>query len=129
MWSVFAFKSLRYRFAQSFSALLGADLVLTMLSVPMVVTVHNAMQGAVSSSLQLFTVLLYLLYGWDLAIKGFIFHRALGVTMLQGTCLAFTMVLVSIFVGYAAGFGVQAQESVFDETDSSHATTDRSQGF
>ncbi|MBV1881622.1 MAG: hypothetical protein KUG82_08315 [Pseudomonadales bacterium] len=82
------------RFPQSVAALLGQDLVISCLSMPvLVMLVAKEAEGSVP---QAGSILLLLFYVWDLAVKGFIYRKALDVGPGLALMLAVAMVMSAI---------------------------------
>lgn len=95
---VLRLKSLSHRFTATITALLGADIVITALSWPLLLIVDPSPGGPVSGlDWLLFMVQLALVFWW-VTIAGFIFSRALGVPMPQGIAVAVFVILASLMV-------------------------------
>ncbi|MBL4868689.1 MAG: hypothetical protein JKY67_20185 [Pseudomonadales bacterium] len=84
------------RFEQSMTALLGQDMVISILSLPLLLLlVAQQQQGAQP---QVSSILLLIFYVWDLAVKGFICKKALGVGPVLAFMLAFALVMGAIML-------------------------------
>lgn len=91
MWSLLLaglmrFKSVPQRFVQTFSALLGIDLVMTCLSaLPMVVV---RLAGAEPAMLGVLQGLFLFFFAWDMLAKGAVYREALNIGPTLGNLLA-----------------------------------------
>ncbi len=88
-----AFKKLSSRFLQTFTALIGSDLVITAFSLPLVWANSLGERNALSMTTGLMILALMV---WDLIVKGFIFQRAMGISSLQGNLLALAMIMLTL---------------------------------
>lgn len=82
VYSVLLFKRLTARFQQTFTAMLGTDVLLSMISLPLVLIASRFSPD--SSLVALASAFWLLIFIWDVLIKGFIFHRAFNVSPLLG---------------------------------------------
>ncbi|UWN51092.1 hypothetical protein ASALC70_03317 [Alcanivorax sp. ALC70] len=91
--AVLGFKQLLERWVQTMMALLGVDILLTLVALPLLLIGH-AMGGTPP-----FVDGLYLIVvSWQLAIQSFIFHRAFAVGPLLGLALAFGLLILTFMV-------------------------------
>ena len=90
---ILAFKGLQARWLQTALALIGVDLALTLVSLPLLLLGH-----AVGGTPALVNGLYLLLISWQLAIQSFIFHRAFAVGPLLGLALAFGLFILTFLV-------------------------------
>lgn len=89
VYGVLAFKGLAPRFQQTFTAVLGTDVVLTALSLPLLVVSKQFSKD--STLFTLAAVLWLVIFIWNILIKGFIFHRAFNVSPLLGNLFSLTL--------------------------------------
>lgn len=108
------------RFQQAMTAVLGQDLMISILSLPLLF-VLSAEQELGDGAMQVGSIILLMFYGWDLAVKGYIFRRALAVGPVLAFMLAFAIVMGAIMI----------ESEVFDvnrSSDGANVTT-RTQTF
>lgn len=91
-------KGLSQRFTATLTALLGADVIITALSWPLVLIADPAPGGPVSGFDWLLILAQLALVFWWVTIAGFIFSRALSVPMPQGVAVAVFVILASLMV-------------------------------
>lgn len=91
IYAVLMLKKLESRFRQTFTAVLGTDILITLLCSPLLWQV-NQRERAEGLTLP-GTVLLGLMI-WDLLIKGFIYQRAFGVGRFQGNLFSFSLFML-----------------------------------
>lgn len=97
LWLLLHFKGLPERFVQSLSAVYGADTLLTVLSLPVLVLGLLAQEKSALWVMGGFLSLL--LTGWSLGVRGFIYHRALNLGIFQGNMLSLALLLVTMALG------------------------------
>ncbi|MBV1906196.1 MAG: hypothetical protein KUG75_08960 [Pseudomonadales bacterium] len=99
VWSALYFKNVGNRFPQTLSAMVGCDLLLTLL-----VTILILLIGNTSDPKDPLTIGIVVLYQiWLISIWGFILHHALGITVMQGVFLVIAIAFFSfIFSGSLA---------------------------
>jgi hypothetical protein len=85
-------KGLQSRFTATFMAILGSDVIITLVQIPLLPIVR--VLGETPFVVALFAFLL-----WTLIVIGFIFQRALEVRREIGIALAIFTILVVVFVG------------------------------
>jgi len=91
-------KNLGHRFTATITALLGADIIITALSWPLLLIADPAPSGPVSGFDWLLIIAQLALVFWWVTIAGFIFSRALAVPMPQGVAVAVFIILASLMV-------------------------------
>lgn len=95
LWLLLLFKRQELHFVQGLTAIYGADFVLGLFAVPLVVT------GRLLGESPLVAVIVFgqmLLVGWNLGVRGFIYHRTLRIGIFQANMLALTLFLLNIFI-------------------------------
>ena len=85
-----AFKGLQGRWLQTALSLVGVDVVLTLLSLPLL-----ALNASMAQSLSAIELLYLVLVSWQLAAQSFIYHRALNVGPFLGLGVAMTLLVAS----------------------------------
>lgn len=98
IWVLMFFKGLTNRFMPTVTALVGADVVLTVLGLPLILALEYLSFDGVTD---LLGGLLILLMGWSIVVGGFIFHRALNMSLMQGSFISFCIMISS---NYLASF-------------------------
>ncbi len=97
-WLVLRAKELAHRFTATFTALMGADAVMTGLSWPLVMMTTTTPEGP-STGLDWVLILGQLaLVFWWVTVAGFVFARALSVHLPQGVAIAVFVTLASLMV-------------------------------
>ena len=91
-------KNLGHRFTATITALLGADIIITALSWPLLLIPDPAPAGPVSGFGWMLIVAQLALVFWWVTIAGFIFSRALAVPMPQGVAVAVFVILASLMI-------------------------------
>lgn len=95
LWLLLAFKGLQMRFVQSLIAVYGADFLLGLFALPLVAL------GLLAGRSPLLAAVVFgqmLLVGWNLGVRGFIYHRALHIGIFQANMLSLTLFLLHIFI-------------------------------
>lgn len=95
LWGLLRFKRLGARFVQSLTTLYGIDLLLGLLTLP--VTLAGLLLAA-SHWLVAVVFVQMLLVGWNLGLRGFVYHRTLAISLLQGNMLSLTLFFLNVFV-------------------------------
>lgn len=85
-----AFKGLAGRWLQTATALVGVDVVLSLVNLPLLAV--GVLLGGASGGLEVFYLLLV---SWQLAAQAFIFHRALNVGPFLGLAISMMLLVVS----------------------------------
>lgn len=91
-------KNLSHRFTATITALLGADIVITTLHLPLLLVAEPSGEPPFSVLEWLLILAQLALIFWWVTIAGFIFSRALTVPMPQGVALAVFVILASFMV-------------------------------
>ena len=89
VYGVLSFKGVASRFQQTFTAAMGTDVIVTCCSLPLVLLVGNVPENSPIAALG--TILMFVIFVWDVLIKGFIFHHAFNVSPLQGNLFSFML--------------------------------------
>lgn len=93
VWLLLAFKKVTGRFSATLVALLGTSSLLIILLIPC----NLLMLSTDNESARFFANTSYwLVFGWWLAVAGFIFNRAINVSTLQGSALALIIEVLSV---------------------------------
>lgn len=85
-----SFKGLQGRWLQTALSLVGVDVVLTLISLPLL-----ALNASVEQSLSAIELLYLVLVSWQLAAQSFIYHRSLNVGPFLGLGVAMTLLVAS----------------------------------
>ncbi|MDX1804083.1 MAG: hypothetical protein R3292_08375 [Alcanivorax sp.] len=85
-----AFKRLSGRWLQTAMALVGVELMMTLVSLPLLLV-----RLSVTQPLPFLDGLYLMLISWQLAAQGFIYHRSLSVSPFLGLGVAITLLIVS----------------------------------
>ncbi|TVS17306.1 MAG: hypothetical protein EA417_07255 [Gammaproteobacteria bacterium] len=97
-WLVLRAKELAHRFTATFTALMGADTIMTALSWPLLIMASPSPDGP-STGFDWVLILAQLaLVFWWVTVAGFVFARALSVRMPQGVAIAVFVILASLMV-------------------------------
>lgn len=94
-WALLAFKRQEWAYVQALTAIFGADFVLGLFALPLVLA------GRLAGDSPLLAVVVFgqmLLVGWNLGVRGFIYHRSAHIGIFQGNMLALTLFLLNIFI-------------------------------
>ena len=98
LWGALRLRGLVHRFTATFTALLGADTLVTALQWPLLLLVRTEDAQPADALLTVLLVAQLGLFVWWIAILGFVLSRALSVGRAQGTALAILFMLVTIVV-------------------------------
>jgi hypothetical protein len=90
------FKRQEMLFVQGLTATWGADFVLGLFSLPLALGARLA--GEQSALTAVVVLLNLLLLGWNLGVRGFIYHRTAAIGIFQGNMLALTLYLLNVFI-------------------------------
>lgn len=90
---VLTFKNLRGRFLQTAMALVGVDLVISVLALPLLIISYM-----VGAHLPFLDGVYLVLIGWQLAVQSFVFHRALRVSPFLGLGLAIGFMVLTLLL-------------------------------
>jgi len=92
-WALLQYKDRAGRFPATWSALLGANAVMLIILLPF----NFILLESESSTLVAFAdSVTWVCLGWWLAIAGYIYHKAVDVSVLQGSCIAFLIELMGV---------------------------------
>ena len=91
--AILAFKGLQARWTQTALALIGVDIALSLVSIPLLLLNH-----AIGQQIPLINGLYLMLVVWQLAVQSFIYHRALSVSPLLGLALAFGLLVFTFML-------------------------------
>ena len=89
VYMVLIFKGVANRFQQTFSAAFGTEVILNLLSLPLLFISSRLSEE--SPLVSLAAVFWMGIFIWDVLIKGFIFHRAFNISPLQGNLFSLMM--------------------------------------
>jgi hypothetical protein len=92
-WSVLAFKKLTQRFTATWASLLGTNSFMLVILVPVNLLLLNTEN---QSLILLADSISWICLGWWLAIAGHIYHKAVNISLLQGSAIAFLTELLSV---------------------------------
>jgi len=96
LFGLLRFKRLEARFVQALTGIVGVGLLLGLLAMPLTLLSHAV--GPKSPVIGLVVVAQMLIVGWNLALRGFIYHRALNIGMLQGNMLSLALFMATVFL-------------------------------
>ena len=94
IWIALYQKKITNRFPQTLSAMVGCDLILTLL-----VAIVTLFTGGPKEQLTQGVIVLIAI--WSVSVLGYILHHALNITVIQGTFFAVAIVVVSTIFGGA----------------------------
>jgi hypothetical protein len=93
IYGLLRFKNVSYRFLGTLSAFLGSNSILIVMSLFISLMSNSFDDGLIGSFIEALALICFF---WWLGIFGFILNRATGISMLQGTVLAFIIELVVV---------------------------------
>ena len=97
-WIALRLKDMVHRFIATFTALMGADTVMTLVSWPLMLLLGNpSPDGPAGFDWVLILAQLAVVFWW-VTIAGFIFSRALALSQSQGVAVAVFVILASLIV-------------------------------
>lgn len=96
LWGLLAFKRLSSRWVQGFTAIVGIDLLLGLVALPL--TLLSLVAEPKSFMIGIIVVSQMLLVGWNIGLRGFVLHRTLNIGMLQGNMLSLALFLLNVAV-------------------------------
>jgi hypothetical protein len=90
------FKRRDARYVQALTAIYGCDFLLGLIIIPLQVLSshlpeHSAWLGGLAAAQ-------ILVLGWSLGVRGFVYHRSLGVGLFQGNMLSLTLFMLNVFM-------------------------------
>ena len=90
-----SFKGYRVRFKATWAALLGTNAFMLIVLLPFSLIIVNTE----NQTLKLFADSgWWICFGWWLAIAGHIYHRAINISLIQGTAIAFLTEMLSVII-------------------------------
>lgn len=92
-YALLQYKGLIYRFSKTWSALLGANAVMLIVLLPFNFILLNSESAALLAFADSAT---WVCLGWWLAIAGYVYHKAVDISVLQGSCIAFLIELLGV---------------------------------
>jgi hypothetical protein len=93
VWLLLAFKSVTYRFRATLVALLGTSSILIVFLVPFnLLALSTNNEGALFFS----NASYWLIFVWWLVVAGYIYNRAINVSIIQGSALALLIEVLSV---------------------------------
>ena len=95
-WLVLLAKGLHARFTRTFTALMGADAFITLLSWPIALLIEPGTEPRAIDLVM--TLAQFALFFWWIAVAGFVFARALEISRSQGIAVAAFVVLTSLMI-------------------------------
>jgi len=95
VYALLLFKSMSHRYLSTLGALLGANAILLITLMPLELLSHALDKGLLTD---IFTAIEYILFFWWLLIVGFLLHRSAGISILQGTIIAFLIELAVVII-------------------------------
>lgn len=96
LWALLAFKRQQPLYVQALATVFGTDFVLGLFNVPLALA--GRLLGDGHPMLQVLVFLQMLLVGWNLGVRGFIYHRSARIGIFQANMLALTLFLLNIFI-------------------------------
>ncbi|HSG89702.1 MAG TPA: hypothetical protein VLA56_10860 [Pseudomonadales bacterium] len=94
-WLMLLAKGMSERFVATFTALMGADVIITLISWPVIVMTRP---GETDAWQFLLALVQFALLFWWITVSGFVFARALDVSRIQGVAVAVFVVLTTLLV-------------------------------
>ena len=95
--ALLAFKGFRHRFQATWSAILGANAIMLLVLLPFNYIILHAQSGPLLVFADSVTWVCLI---WWLAIAGFIYHKAVEISMIQGFVLAFLIELLGAIIAF-----------------------------
>jgi hypothetical protein len=91
------FKGYRDRFNATWSALLGANTIMLLVLVPFNFIILNSDNDSILMFADSAT---WVCLGWWLAIAGYIYHKSVEVSILQGSVIAFLIEFIGVIIAF-----------------------------
>jgi hypothetical protein len=95
LWALVLFKQRELRYVQSLTTIYGVDFMIGLLALPLVVITVAAGD---TPWLVALVALQMLLVGWNLGVRGFVYHRTLDIGIFQASMLSLTLFLLHVFL-------------------------------
>lgn len=89
-----AFKSVSQRFVATATVIMGCDVILTLISLPVLLVSLSVPPK--SALMMVLGILQMVLLGWSLGFRAFVYHRSLNIGLVQANMLAFTLFLLTM---------------------------------
>ncbi|HEX5278205.1 MAG TPA: hypothetical protein VFW42_11120 [Fluviicoccus sp.] len=112
-----AFKSVSFRFTQSANTILGGDIILTLISLPVSLAVLAVPEK--SPLLPVLGILQMVLLGWGLGFRAFVYHRTINIGLIQANMLSLALYLLALT------FMVQAFPELLTQAQTAAAASQR----
>lgn len=96
LWGLLRFKQAELRYVQSLTTIYGADFMLGLISLPLVAL--GLLLPEKTPWLAPLVFAQMLLVGWNLGVRGFVYHRALAIGIFQGNMLSLALFFLNIFI-------------------------------
>lgn len=96
LWVLLRFKRLGRRFVQGLTTICGVDLLMGLIALPVILA--GLLLPPPSPWLAGIVFVQMLLVGWNLGLRGFVYHRVLEISLLQGNMLALALFFLNIFI-------------------------------
>ena len=91
------FKGYRHRFNATWSALLGANTIMLLILLPFNFIILNSDNNSILMFADSAT---WVCLGWWLAIAGYIYHKSVEVSILQGSVIAFLIEFIGVIIAF-----------------------------
>lgn len=92
-WGLLLFKGMSNHYVATLSALLGTNTIMLLIQLPVTLTLLNAENQNLTL---LANSVSWVCLGWWLAIVGYIYHKAINISVLQGSAIAFMTELLGV---------------------------------
>ncbi|RZU36969.1 hypothetical protein EV700_3182 [Fluviicoccus keumensis] len=112
-----AYKSVRYRYTQTATVIIGCDIILTLISLPLSLAAMSMPDR--SPLLPAFGILQMVLLGWGLGFRAFVYHRTINIGLIQANMLALALYLLALT------FMVQAFPELLAQAQAAAAASQR----
>lgn len=96
--AILNFKGLQNRFIQTFTALMAADVIITLAQAALIML--GFMPEAAAKASQMEAIVWTLIVFWALSVQGNILHHSLDVSRIMGALLAFCLMLITVVVSF-----------------------------
>ena len=91
------FKGYSHRFTATWSALLGANTIMLLILLPFNLIILNSDNNSILMFVDSAT---WVCLGWWLAIAGYIYHKSVEVSILQGSVIAFLIEFIGVIIAF-----------------------------
>lgn len=96
LWGLLRFKQAELRYVQSLTAIYGADFILGLIALPLVAIGLFLPEKTPWLAPLVFAQML--LVGWNIGVRGFVYHRALAIGVFQGNMLSLALFFLNIVI-------------------------------